>query len=74
MALPPKPIKIKLKDYVIKTQIEIGEIRNHFKTGDMHDNPFLSYYFVIRNSSGMTQIGGIKTRKELFKKLAEEFR
>jgi hypothetical protein len=69
-----KPTTIKLKDYIIKTQIEIGEVRHHFKKGNFHNNPFAFYYFVMRNSSGMTQVGSIKNRKELFKKLSEEFR
>jgi hypothetical protein len=69
-----KPKAIKLKDYVIKTQIEIGEVRHRIKTGNSYDQPFAYYYFVIKNPHGLTQHGGIKNKKQLFKELAEEFR
>ena len=74
MITPPKPVRIKLNDYVIKTKLIIGEVRNRYKVGNSIDQPFDSYYFTIQNFKGITTCGGIKTRKELFKKLAEEFR
>ena len=69
-----KPTRIKLNDYVIKTKIIIGEIRHRYKIGNQIDQPFAGYYFIIETPSLKTTCGGIKNRKELFKRLAEEFR
>ena len=69
-----KPPRIKLKSYVLKTQILIGEVRDRYKIGPMVDQPFSSYYFIIKTPTMKTTLGGIKNKKELFKKLAEEFR
>ena len=69
-----KPARVKLNDYVIKTQILVGEVRHRIKTGNQVDQPFASYYFIIKTPTMKTTLGGIKNKKELFKKLAEEFR
>jgi len=63
-----------LKDYSIKTKVIIEEIRERYKKGNVVEQPFKMYCVTITNDSGMTMMGNIKNKRELFKKLKEELR
>jgi len=63
----------KLKDYTIKTKIELGEVRHRIKKGCVYEQPLAYYYLKISRGYGwMTQIGGLKSMKEVIKALKKE--
>jgi hypothetical protein len=64
-------IKIKLKDYVLKTKITIGEVRERYKEGNVYHQPTKHYYVDIRDINGRVICGGLKNKKEVIKSIME---